>query len=70
MADEELHPILQYAPWWRIADPPPEVWRAVDLLGPEQQRKVGEILLNAHIAMAEARVAGLKQISQVISAGK
>ena len=69
MADEELHPSLLFAPWWH-ADPPPQVWSTIAQLDTEQQRKISEIVLNANIAMAEARVAGLKQISQVIGTAK
>lgn len=47
-------------------DPGPDIWSVVARFGPEQQAKFAQTVLASQISVAEAQVAGLKQIHGAI----
>jgi hypothetical protein len=56
--------------WWphNPGDPGPEIYRIlIEALDEERQLAVAGALINSHIAIHEAQIAGLKQIHQLIA---
>ena len=64
-AAQQVPSSLIFDPSW-VADPGPEVWRIVDSLDVRQQARFAETVLATRIAVAEAHLAGMKQIQKAI----
>jgi hypothetical protein len=66
-----LSPLLRFRPWPN-GDPGPEIYGLIqEELSAEQRLKFVDALIGIELSMTEARVAGLKQLQQVLgSAGK
>jgi hypothetical protein len=66
---EELHPQLRVDPSW-FTDPPPPFMQLIRDFDPAQRLKVAGILIDTHIAIAEARIAGMKQIRELVASSR
>lgn len=69
MVGPELSHLLRFRPW-PPGDPVPEIWDLIRELEADKQRQVGATIVRTQIAMDEARIAGLKQIAEVLAASK
>jgi hypothetical protein len=61
----ELSPLFRWHPWPQ-GDPPPEIWQIIQELDRAQQLRAVSVILDTHIAVAQAHVKGLQGIKEVI----
>jgi hypothetical protein len=59
---------LRFPFWpWPPGDPGPEIWEIIQELDAERRLQVARVLIETEIAVSEARVAGLKQLGEVMT---
>ena len=65
---QELSERLAFFPFHH-GDPGPEMGLIMQDLSERMRRDIVVSLINTHVAMAEARIAGLKQIAKIVGEG-
>jgi len=67
--EERLNPALVFRPWPN-GDPGPEIYELVQgELDSAQRKQFVGALIGIEVAMTEARLAGLRQLQQIVGAG-
>jgi hypothetical protein len=67
MAQDRLMESFWFDPF-HGGDPGPEIWRLIRELDQRRQIEVAGVVIRTQIAVAEARVAGLKALGEVMTA--
>ena len=63
MSESQRFPFRPFPP----GDPGPEIWAIIRELEIEKQLQVVHVVLSAEIAMAEARVSGLRELQKIVA---
>jgi hypothetical protein len=69
MEQRALNPLLKWQPWPH-GDPAPEIYDILrEVLDRQQLLQVANVLLQAEIAVSEARLQSARQLQEVIAKG-